>query len=70
MANVDMFKDAFINEDGHDKSLKEEVELLKGNIMLKGVVSLEKLYNLQNHFKGPVKTKSQSSNLSSELGNT
>lgn len=66
MENADVFKDVTIDEDEHNKALREAVELSKGNIIPKGVVSLEKLYDLQNRFKGRVNTKPQNSKLSYE----
>lgn len=50
MANVDVFKDAAIDEDKHEKTLQDAASASKGNLMLKGVVSLDKLYYLQNFF--------------------
>lgn len=42
---------------------------MKGNNIPKGVVSMEKLHYLQNWFRGPTNTKTQSSKLSSEQVN-
>jgi len=36
---------------------------MKENVMPKGVLSLEKLYDLKNRFKRQINTKTQSSNL-------
>lgn len=63
---ADIFKDASIEEDGHEKALKEAYNVMKGKTMPKGVVSLENLYDLQSQFRGPINTKTQSSTLSSE----
>lgn len=46
MANTDVFKDVAIDEDDHEKALKEVAHVNKENPMLKGMVSLEKLYDL------------------------
>lgn len=69
MASADVFKDVSIDEDEHDKALQEASNAMKGNTVPKGVVSQEKLYDLQNRFKGPTNTKTQSSKLSSEQVN-
>lgn len=45
-----MFKDATIDEDEYDKVFLEEVDKQKGNPIPKGVVSLEKVFDLQNKF--------------------
>lgn len=66
MANTDVFKDANIDEDEHNKALQDAAQASKENPMPKGVVSLKKLYDLQNHFKGPVNTRAHCSNLSHE----
>lgn len=50
MENVDVFKDVAINEDKHEKELWYETRANKENPMPKGMVSLDKLYDLQNHF--------------------
>jgi len=42
---------------------------MKGNTMPKGMVSLEKLYDLQNRFSGLTNTKTQSSKLAFEQVN-
>jgi len=42
---------------------------MKGKIMPKGVMSLEKLYDLQNWFRGLANTKTHSSKLSYEQFN-
>lgn len=51
MANTDVFKDANIGKDEKRKYLHDLAQESKGNLVTKGVVSLEKLYNLKNHFK-------------------
>lgn len=48
MANADVFKDVSIDEDEHDQALQEASSAMKGNNTPKSVVSLEKLYDLQN----------------------
>lgn len=50
MANVDVFKDAAIDEDEHEQSLQAGVDDKKGNLIPKGVVSLENIYDLKNRF--------------------
>jgi len=47
MPNADIFKDVSIEEDEHDQALQEASIATKRNTMPKGVVSLEKLYDLQ-----------------------
>jgi len=64
MVNVNVFKDASIDEDQVKKALKDSAQESRGNPMPKGVVSLEKFNDLQNHFKGLINTKSHSSTLS------
>ena len=66
MANVDVFKDAVIDEDEHEQSLQVVADDKKGNLIPKGVVSLEKLYELQNHFQGPRNNKTHSSTMMQE----
>ena len=63
MDNKDIFKDASIEEDEHNKALQEAFHAMKENVMPKGVLSLEKLYDLKNRFKRQINTKTQSSNL-------
>ena len=46
MANANMFKDAVIDEDEHEKALQDVANASKGNLIPKDVVSLEKLYYL------------------------
>jgi len=69
MANAYFFKDVTIEEDEHANALQEASQETKGNTIPKGVVSLEKLYDLKNHFRGPMNTKTQSSVLSHEQVN-
>lgn len=64
MENDDVFKHTMIDEDEHEKAFQDAVSGSKGNLIPKGVISLEKLYDLQNHFWGPVNVKSNSSKLS------
>lgn len=66
MGNIDIFKDVVIDEDEHEKGLQDSTQASRGNNIPKGVVSLEKLYDLKNHFKGLVNTKTHSSTLSNE----
>jgi len=63
LANTNIFKDATIEKEEHDKSLEAKDKLQEGNPMLKGVISLEKLYDFHNCFKGPTNTKTKSSTL-------
>jgi len=46
MANSDVFKDIGIDEDVHEQSLQVGANDKKGNLIPKGVVSLEKIYDL------------------------
>ena len=66
MAKNDVFKDATIDEDEHEQSLQSTIDDSKGNLIPKGVVSLKKLYDLQNRFSGPNNTKTHSSTLMHE----
>lgn len=63
MLNTEVFKDAAIDEVDHDQALQEEHDKRKENPMPKGIVSLEKLFDLQSRFCGPPNTKVQSSTL-------
>ena len=63
MLNEDVFKDAAIKEEDHDLALQKEREEHRGNPIPKRVVSLEKLFDLQNRFRGPPNTKVQISTL-------
>lgn len=49
MLNVDVFKDTSIDEDEHKKEFQDEDSARKRNLVLKGLVLLENLYDLQNH---------------------
>jgi len=51
MENVNVFKDVMIDEDKHGKELQDAASASKGNLISMGVVSLEKLYDLHNHFR-------------------
>lgn len=55
--NVDVFKDEVIDEDEHLRVLQDATSSSKGNLMPKCVVSLEKLYDPQNHLWGYVNAK-------------
>ncbi len=57
MDNVDVFNYDSIEEDEHNKILQEAPNTMKGNIIPKGVVSMEKPYDLHNWFRGPINTK-------------
>ena len=46
MANVDVLKYVSIEEDEHSQALQEVSNATKGNIMPKGVVAMEKLYDV------------------------
>lgn len=63
MANIDVFKDASINEDVNEQSIQDTTDDSKGNLIPKSVVSLKKLYDLLNHFKELRNTKTHSSTL-------
>lgn len=65
MTSAKVFKDAAIDEEEHERSL-QEVDSRKGNTIPKGVVMLEKLFDIQNWFRGPPNTKTQSTTLSHE----
>jgi len=64
MVNSDVFKDATIDEDEHDRELQHEARESKKTPMLKGVVPLEKLYDLKIFLRGPVNIKTHSSMMS------
>lgn len=66
MTNAELFKDTVIDEEEHERLLEEEAGSHKGNPLPKGVVTLEKLFDLQIRFKGPPNTKTHSSTLSYE----
>lgn len=61
MANVDTFKDEVIDEDDHERSLQEEASSKKGHLILKGLESLEKIYDLQECFEGPKNNQAHNS---------
>lgn len=63
MLSTEVFKDTVIDEADHDQALQEEHDKHKENLMPKGIVSLEKLFDLQSCFRGPLNTKIQSSTL-------
>lgn len=64
--NVDVLKYATIDKDDHEKVLQYVARMNKENPISKGVVSLEKLYELHNHFRGPINAKNHISMLSHE----
>jgi len=66
MDNADILKDNTIEEDYHDRVQQEASNEMKGNTMQKGVVFLERLYDLQYHFRGPTNKKTQISKLEPE----
>lgn len=47
MINVDVFKDASIDEDEQKRTLQNPTSSRKGNLMVKGVVSFRKLDDLR-----------------------
>ena len=69
MLNSEVFRDAIIEEDEHDQVLQETREERRENPMPKGIVSLEKLFDLQNRFRGTPNTKVQSSILAHQQVN-
>jgi len=46
MVSVDVFKDASIDKNEYEQSLQVAAHDKKGNLIPKGLVSLEKLYDL------------------------
>eukprot|EP00253_Pinus_taeda_P020322 PITA_20322 len=66
MANTNVFKDAVIDDDEHERSLKVEASNRKGHLITKGVATLEKIYELQEHFQGPRNNKTHSSTMRHE----
>lgn len=69
MANVDTFRDVAIDEDEHERSLQAGADIKKGHLIPKGVVSLEKLYGLQECFQGPRNNKTHNSTMMHKLIN-
>lgn len=69
MANFDVFKDVAVDNDKHKCSLQEKSCNRKGHFITKGVASLEKIYDLQEHFKGLRNSKTHSSTMMHELIN-
>lgn len=63
MANANVFKDATLDEDKHEKVFQDAARENKENPMPKDVVSLENLYDFHNHFWGLVNEKTHSSML-------
>lgn len=51
--NIDTYKNITIDEGKHEQSLKSAVEGKKGNPVLEGLGSINKLYDLQNFGQGP-----------------
>lgn len=66
MDKDDEFKDTTILEEEHKKALQDVCSERKQNIIQKGMVSLEKIYDLQNHLWGPIKAKTHNSTMSHE----
>lgn len=50
MVNIEVFKGMNIEEEENERHLKEKENEHKGNPMHKGVVTLEKIFDLQNRF--------------------
>ena len=69
MDNVDAFKDTTANEDEHEKPLKTTVDGKKRDPIPKGAVSLNKLYDLQNHCQGPKNSRTHRSTTTNEHSN-
>lgn len=49
MDDINAFKDAAADEDEHGQPLQDPADGKKGNLIPKCVVSLNRLYDLQNH---------------------
>ena len=47
MDNVDVFKDAAIDDEEHERSLQVEYGNRKDHLITKGVASFEKIYDLK-----------------------
>lgn len=69
MANGDVFKDVAIDDDEHEHSLQAEAGNRKGHLITKGVVTLEHIFDLQEHFQGSRNNKTHSSTMMHELIN-
>ena len=69
MLNTEVFKDVVIEEVDHNQSLQEAQGKRKENPMPKGIVSLEKLFDLHSRFHRPPNTKVQSSTLAHQQVN-
>ena len=69
MANADTLKHAVIDEDEHEKYFQDGADNKKGHLIPKGVVSLEKLYDMQECFQGPRNNKTHNSTIMHELIN-
>jgi len=69
MANANIFKDAVMDDDEHEWSLQAEAGNMKGLLIIKGVASLEKIYDLQERFQGPRNRKSHNSTMMHKLIN-
>jgi len=63
-------RNAAIDEDKHERSLQVGMEIKKGQLIPKGVVSFKKLYDLQELFQGPRNSKTHNSNVMNELNNS
>lgn len=66
MENVDVQKVVVIDENEHERALRDGARVNKENPIPKGMVSLEKSYDLKNLLRGLVNTKTHSSTLSHE----
>lgn len=63
MANYDVLEDATIDEDEHKQSMQATTNNKKGNLAPKGVVPLDKIYDLQNCFQGSSNIETDSSTM-------
>jgi len=66
MASTNIFKDAIIDEDEHEQYLQDVIDERKGNLTPKVVVSLKKMYDLDNCFQGHVNAKTHNYTLLDE----
>jgi len=66
MVNTNVFKGTMIDEDEDEKALQDGASDKKGNLIPKGVVSLERVYDLQNNFQGPRNIKTHNSTMMHE----